>query len=416
MDELVTSHIMIICVYRPEREHKCYRLRTQAQRKCFERYTEIQLQKLTDRQGRQLVQSLLTMDNLTNNFREMILSKSEGNPFVIEEIIRSLMDRGVLYREGDRWKVHEGISEIDVPDTIHSVIMSRIDRLEAETKYVLQCASVIGRLFRYRLLGHLVRNERELDGYLEELEDRELVYEERSIPELEYAFKHALTQEAAYQGIDVLGMDISHGALSVAANHASTVGQEIQYVCADPMYPPFRSGCFDLLLSKDALHHLHDPYAALERLCQILRSDGHLLAYEHVGNSRLVSAIIDVCARVLIPRIERRYARVSIPPVFQCPSVLEDVGIIRVVDALRSFFQPSMEYGELMLYFELEQLVYYACGKRRGIASLVRNLTFAIEKILLLFTPPDHLSFFGQRKPPAGKSKEEERPGGTQKG
>ncbi len=222
--------------------------------------------------------------------------------------------------------------------------------------------------------------------------------------------------EAAYQGIDVVGIDISHGALSVAANHASTVGQEIQYVCADPMHPPFRSGCFDLLLSKDALHHLRDPYAALERLCQTLRPDGHLLAYEHVGNSRLVNAIIDACARVLIPRIERRYARISIPPVFQCPSVLEDVGIIRVVDAMRSFFQPSMEYGELMLYFELEQLVYYACGKRRGIASLVRNLTFAIEKILLLFIAPDHLSFFGQRKPPASKSKKEARPGGTQKG
>jgi 2-polyprenyl-3-methyl-5-hydroxy-6-metoxy-1,4-benzoquinol methylase len=209
--------------------------------------------------------------------------------------------------------------------------------------------------------------------------------------------------EAAYQGIDVVGIDISHGALSVAANHAATVGQEIQYVCADPMYPPFHSNCFDLLLSKDALHHLNDPHAALDRLCRTLRPDGHLLAYEHVGNSRLVNAIIETCARVLIPRIERRYPRVSIAPVFQCPSVLEDVGILRVTDAMRSFFQPIMEYGELMLYFELEQLVYYAFGKRRGIASLVRNLTFAIEKLLLLFISPEHLSFFGQRKPPANK-------------
>lgn len=209
--------------------------------------------------------------------------------------------------------------------------------------------------------------------------------------------------EAAYQGIDVIGMDVSHGALSVGANYASTVEQEIQYVCADPMYPPFRSSCFDLLLSKDALHHLHDPHAALERLCRTLRPDGHLLAYEHVGNSRLVSAIVDAFARVLIPRIERRYPRVPIPPVFQCASVLEDIGIARVPDALRSFFQPIMEYGELMLYFELEQLVYYAFGKRRGIAALVRDLAFAVEKILLLFIPPDHLSFFGQRRPAANK-------------
>jgi SAM-dependent methyltransferase/uncharacterized protein YbaR (Trm112 family) len=219
--------------------------------------------------------------------------------------------------------------------------------------------------------------------------------------------------EAACQGLDVVGMDISRGALEVAARHAATVGQEIQYVCADPTHPPFRSNSFDLLLSKDALHHLNDPHAALERLCRTLRADGHMLAYEHVGNSRLVNGIIEVCARVLVPLIKRRYTRVPIPPVFQYPSVLEDVGLRRVVDAMRSFFQPSMEYGELMLYFELEQLVYYASGKRRWVASVVRNITFASEKVLLLFIPPDHLSFFGQRKTTSTRRKGEGRAGGT---
>jgi class 3 adenylate cyclase/tetratricopeptide (TPR) repeat protein/ribosomal protein L40E len=201
MDELVTSQMMLICVYRPEREHRCWQLSALAQRKCFEHYTEIRLQKLTQHQSRQLIRNLLAIDNLPESVRAMILRKSEGNPFFIEEVIRSLIDRGLVYREGDRWKARDEISEIDVPDTIQSVIMARIDRLEAETKYVLQCASVIGRLFRYRLLGHLVRRERELDRYLEELEEKELVYEERSVPELEYAFKHALTQEATYQSI-----------------------------------------------------------------------------------------------------------------------------------------------------------------------------------------------------------------------
>ncbi|RLC71273.1 MAG: hypothetical protein DRI52_05465 [Chloroflexi bacterium] len=201
MDELVTHPILLVCVYRPERDHRCWQLSSLAQRKCFERYTGIHLQRLTQRQSRELVRNLLAIDNLPENVREMILRKSEGNPFFIEEVIRSLIDRGLIYREGDRWKAKDEISEIDVPDTIQSVIMARIDRLEAETKYVLQCASVIGRLFRYRLLGHLVRHERELDRYLEELEEKELVYEERSVPELEYAFKHALTQEATYQSI-----------------------------------------------------------------------------------------------------------------------------------------------------------------------------------------------------------------------
>ncbi len=107
----------------------------------------------------------------------------------------------LVYHEDDRWKAKEDILELEVPDTIQSVIPARVDRLEAEARYVLQCASVIGRLFKHRLLEHLTRKQRELDQYISEFEDRDLVYEERTIPELEYAFKHALTQEATYQGI-----------------------------------------------------------------------------------------------------------------------------------------------------------------------------------------------------------------------
>ena len=76
-----------------------------------------------------------------------------------------------------------------------------MDRLKEEARYVLQCASVIGRLFRYRLLDHLTAYENKLDSYLNDFEERDLVYEERAVPELEYAFKHAFTQEATYQGI-----------------------------------------------------------------------------------------------------------------------------------------------------------------------------------------------------------------------
>jgi class 3 adenylate cyclase/regulation of enolase protein 1 (concanavalin A-like superfamily)/energy-coupling factor transporter ATP-binding protein EcfA2 len=201
MDELVTSQMFLLCVYRPEQDHKCWKLSRMAQRKCFESYTELQLRKLNRTQSYEMVQSLLAIDDLPDRVRDMILAKSEGNPFFIEEVIRSLMERELVYKDGDRWTAKSGIEHIDVPDTIHGVIMERIDRLETETKYVLQCASVIGRLFRYRLLDHLMSHERKLDEYLDELEGKELVLEERAMPELEYTFKHALTQEATYQTI-----------------------------------------------------------------------------------------------------------------------------------------------------------------------------------------------------------------------
>ena len=201
MDSLATTPMMLLCVYRPEKEHRVWQLSNQAQRKCLDRYTEITLKQLSSRESRQLVETLLTIDNLPESVKEMILRKSEGNPFFIEEVIRSLIEQDLVYRDGERWKAREAIFDIDVPDTIQSVLLARVDRLQAEAKYVLQCASVIGRLFKYRLLEHLAQHERNLEDYLSEFEERELVYEERTVPELEYAFKHALTQEATYQSI-----------------------------------------------------------------------------------------------------------------------------------------------------------------------------------------------------------------------
>jgi len=201
MDALATTPLMLLCVYRPERGHRCGQLSSLAQRKCLDRYTEISLKQLSSREGRQLVETLLTIEDLPEGVKGMILRMSEGNPFFIEEVIRSLIDRDLVYREGERWRAREGVSEVDVPDTIQGVVLARVDRLEAEAKAVLQCASVIGRLFKYRLLEHLTQQERDLDRCLSEFEERDLVYEERTVPEVEYAFKHALTQEATYQGI-----------------------------------------------------------------------------------------------------------------------------------------------------------------------------------------------------------------------
>jgi len=201
MDELTANPLMLLCIYRPEREHRCWQIGDIASRKCLESYTEIRLRKLSTVQGRELVESLLTIDNLPKATKDMILRKSEGNPFFIEEVIRFLIDGDLVYREDDRWKARDGIGDIDVPDTIQSVLLSRVDRLEGETRYILQCASVIGRLFRYRLLKHLSQHEQDLEDHLSQLEQRDLVYEERTVPELEYAFKHALTQESTYQGI-----------------------------------------------------------------------------------------------------------------------------------------------------------------------------------------------------------------------
>ena len=201
METLTLAPVLLLCVYRPEHEHKSWHLATIASQKCPERYTEIHLRELTPQQGRRLVESLLTIDRLPASVKELILEKSQGNPFFVEEVIRSLINAGMIYQEGDMWRAREGIESVTVPESIQSIILSRIDRLEQELRYVLQSASVIGRLFRRRLLERVTQQETELERDLWELEDHELIYQERTIPEEEYSFYHVLTQETVYQNI-----------------------------------------------------------------------------------------------------------------------------------------------------------------------------------------------------------------------
>lgn len=201
IDSLATTQLMLICLYRPEKEHRVWKLGDQARRKCIDRYTEITMHPLSNHQSHQLVESLLMAENMPGATIDAILKKSEGNPFFIEEVIRSLIEQDIIYRTGNYWKIRAEIANINVPDTIQGVVLARVDRLSTEAKQILQYASVIGRLFRYRLLQHVSHQESDLERYLRELEEKELIYEERTIPELEYAFRHAFTQEAAYEGI-----------------------------------------------------------------------------------------------------------------------------------------------------------------------------------------------------------------------
>jgi len=135
--------------------------------------------------------------------RELILEKTEGNPFFMEEVVRALIDTRVLMRQPGTasWRLTAPVDQIAIPDTIQGVIMARVDRLEEDVKQVLKLAAVIGRSFFYRVLRAISEAERELDGHLTELQDLELIRERRRVPELEYIFKHALVQEATYGSI-----------------------------------------------------------------------------------------------------------------------------------------------------------------------------------------------------------------------
>jgi adenylate cyclase len=201
MEELPRASLLLLCVYRPEREHRCWHLATIAGQKCRGRYTELTLRELTDRQSRQMVESLLPIEAIPLAVRDMILSQSQGNPFFIEEVVRSLIDAGMVYPGEDARSPRVEILPPAIPESVQSVILSRIDRLEDHLQHVLEVASVIGRVFHLRVLAHTLGQEAELEQALWELEERALIYQERTLPEVEYSFKHVLAQETIYHSI-----------------------------------------------------------------------------------------------------------------------------------------------------------------------------------------------------------------------
>jgi hypothetical protein len=118
--------------------------------------TEIRLQPLSEGDSRELVANLLEIESLPESVRSTILTRSEGNPFFVEEVIRMLIGRGAIVRSGERWMANETITGIEIPDTLHGLLLARIDQLPDAAKRSLRVASVIGRQFPVRVLERVL--------------------------------------------------------------------------------------------------------------------------------------------------------------------------------------------------------------------------------------------------------------------
>jgi len=141
---------------RAESDAPGWRLVAQARTALGEAVAEIRLQPLTDEASRELVANLLEIESLPENVRSAILTRSEGNPFFVEEVVRMLIGRGAIVRDGDRWMANETINSIEIPETLHGLLLARIDQLPDQAKRSLRVASVIGRQFPVRVLERVL--------------------------------------------------------------------------------------------------------------------------------------------------------------------------------------------------------------------------------------------------------------------
>lgn len=193
--------ILMICVTRPDRETEFWAVKQMAMHDFPDHYDEINLVPLSPDESHLLVDQLLQVEQLPHNIESLIFSRSEGNPLFVEEVLRSLIEEGVLKRNENGWTVTRTVSEFDIPETLHGVLTARIDRLDEPVKRVLQLASVIGRVFPRFIIAPLVEDQESLDEYLGQLQEAELIRERAGEAGAEYIFKHVLTMEAAYNSL-----------------------------------------------------------------------------------------------------------------------------------------------------------------------------------------------------------------------
>ena len=194
--------ILWIFSFRPQLGAACWQLRDSARRDHGKRNVEIVLHSLSRESSNDLIDNLLASPNgegISEPIRAVIRDRSGGNPLFIEEVVRSLIDRGVLERSGERWQVVGDVLANYVPETLHGVISARLDRLESGTRRTLQIAAVIGYTFSYRVLQAISLDNGDLKSHLAHLQRAELVRELRRGTEQEYTFTHMLTQQVAYE-------------------------------------------------------------------------------------------------------------------------------------------------------------------------------------------------------------------------
>ncbi len=187
---------------RVERAAPGWRLVTGAEQVFGESLAELRLAPLDEQQSRALVANLLEIESLPERVRAFVLERAEGNPLFVEELVRMLIDRGAIERQGDRWVATKEIETIEIPANLQGLLLGRIDRLPDDAKRVLRVASVIGRRFALPVLEQVAGNDpAELRRALGTLEAAGLVELSAAGTELEYSFRHVLIHEAAYDSL-----------------------------------------------------------------------------------------------------------------------------------------------------------------------------------------------------------------------
>ena len=206
-DSIGTARILLLVNYRPEYSHSW-------SNKTY--YTQLRLDPLGKESADEMLASLLGDDVGLDALKRLIIERTEGNPFFMEETVQVLLDEGALVRNGAT-KLTRPLGELKIPPTVQAILTSRIDRLPPDEKDLLQTLAVLGKEFSLPLVRHVAGKPLdEIDQMLNDLQLAEFIYEQPAFGDIEYTFKHALTREVVYGGLLKERRKLLHKQIGVA--------------------------------------------------------------------------------------------------------------------------------------------------------------------------------------------------------
>ena len=220
VESLGSARLLLLVNYRPEYEHR-WGSRTA--------YSQLRLDTLPAESAAELLAALLGPDPGLVALTQMLVRR--GNPFFLEETVRTLVETGALAGERGAYRLTRPVEALRVPSTVQTILAARIDRLPPEEKHLLQAASVIGKHVPHALLAAIAeQSEEALRGGIAHLQEAEFLYETQLFPDLEYTFKHGLTHDVVYAGLLGERRRTLHAAVAAAIErlHAERLVEHVE--------------------------------------------------------------------------------------------------------------------------------------------------------------------------------------------
>ena len=279
VDSLAMARIILLVNYRPHYDHEW-------SEKSY--YTQLRVDPLQMSSAEELLSKLLGTNPDLSPLKQLLIKRTEGNPFFAEESVRSLKEAGVLTGEMGAYRAGLKIDGLVVPSTVQNVVADRIDRLPIEEKHLLQTAAIIGMIVPFSLLRAVTElQDEDLYRCLAHLQSSEFLYETNLFPELEYTFKHALTNEVTYsallhdrrtdlharvlKALEGTVQTASHDRIEKLAHHAFTgeiwekaVGYLKEAGDAAALRSSFRNAVLHFERALEALQHLSETTDTLQ--------------------------------------------------------------------------------------------------------------------------------------------------------